>query len=109
MLSMEQVQVLRDTLHCEVKLTAEHRMKWSTPMTNWSCKPQDLGEHDHVEREHVYEIRICESDLQYLITVLSDHEEQQQMVNRYSQVQEAWMNLRTIMCLIRDYSPRQIT
>lgn len=101
-ISLEQAQWFRNLLHCDLHLTTEQRMKWSTPLSTWRSAPDSVVDIASPEREQVYEIRICESDLKYLMNVLQSHEYEKEMQRRYPQVQEAWISMRSLMMLLSD-------
>lgn len=103
-ISHEQMEYLR--IRFESIVSASNSKKYVHTLTHSGYRymdpnqPMAMGD-AVMHTEPVYNLEIPEHQLIQLIECMQAYEDQMLMADRYPAVREAWMNLRTLMMLIK--------
>lgn len=95
-----QLHWLTQQLRCDIKQTHQrrpfYRMSPWEPFNTSNSYASDY----HLEHETIYEIKISSHDLKHMIQSLEQQDRQERMVHAHAAVQEAYMNMQTLIMLL---------
>lgn len=92
------VDWLRNHLHCNVQETSQTIKYWQDPITYKSMT--NLDHAATIKTVPVYKVELKSTDLEYMIRALRSYHIQQEMVNHYPQVRDAWLQMQTLISLL---------
>lgn len=95
---MEQLDWLRNHLHCNVQETSQTIKFWQDPLTYKSMT--NLDPDATVKTVPVYKVELKSTDLEYMIRALRSYHIQQEMVNHHPQVRDAWLQMQTLISFL---------